>query len=77
MKKITLRNDFHNTEAKVWIPEAITSTKEAYDWMYHEAEEEKRKTGVYRNRRKQYLEASRKLCGMKDCSCNPVKDEEC
>jgi hypothetical protein len=53
MKKITLTNDFHNTEATV-IPQLIT---------------EGRNKGLYKISRKTALRLRSKLCGNSDCTC--------
>jgi hypothetical protein len=53
MKKITLTNDFHNTEATV-IPVLIT---------------EGRFSGKYKISRKTAQRLHRELCGSKECCC--------
>lgn len=53
MKKITLTNDFHNTEATV-IPQLIT---------------EGRHKGYYKISRKTAMRLRNELCGSSDCVC--------
>jgi len=53
MKKITLTNDFHNTQATV-IPQPVT---------------EGRDKGYHKISRKTMLRLRNQLCGLHDCTC--------
>lgn len=77
MKRVILRNSFHNTQTMVYAPEIYDNTLDVYDWLWKEGEEEHRKRGSYSKNRKRFLEARRRLCGIEGCQCNLVDDEEC
>ena len=76
MKRVTIRNNFHNTEARIMVPEILTTTEEAVEWMERESEEEYRRFGRYGLKRKKLLEMRRKLCGIKECRCGLYSPEE-
>lgn len=77
MKLITIRNLEHGTETKAYVPETITNTMDAMDWLWAQAQEEREKLGHYGLERKKYLEHCRKLCSVQDCNCKLLHEEDC
>jgi hypothetical protein len=76
MKKMTLTNNFHNTEMTIMVPEHVETQQEAWDWVqYEEMKEytpgEPVSTGpFYRKRRR----IENTLCtGDSCCSCGTVR----
>jgi len=76
MKLVTVKSDKHETEARIWVPETILSTRTALRYLETEGKREKETTGRYGKMWKRYLEAKRKLCRDKACDCG-VNDEPC
>jgi hypothetical protein len=70
MKKMTLTNDFHNTEVTILVPTHITDMYEAWEWM------EEKTQGYppydYKLERK-FKRVKRALCGVDGCCCGVIR----
>lgn len=69
MKKITLKNDYHNTSVTVLVlgPHA-SSPAEAWEWIQYRAMVNPQPADLRRYRR-----VNKALCGMVGCHCGTVR----
>jgi hypothetical protein len=73
MKKMKLKNSFHNTEITILVPDGIHSEKEAWIWVQSCAERSK-VNGSSNPAKRLLRRVTRKLCpNHTECKCGVVE----
>jgi hypothetical protein len=68
MKKMTLKNSFHNTEVTMLVPNGIETQREALDRL------EQRAANGDPSFVRTLRRVQRALCGVEGCQCGTVRD---